>query len=256
MQPIIAITASEVINNGETWLPIVYGQSHTYTDAIVRSGGAPFILPITHDTTVLRRLYEQCGGLLLTGGSDVDPEAYAMPHSSNKVNATTHPSLTKVSRRRDDQEYQLLKWALEDDKPILGICRGMQLINVFLGGSLHPDIAINLPSAHDHEVNIHKKDFHHLAHRLQINPGSQLSKALGIDTIAANSLHHQTINKLGDGLVATARSEDGIIEAIELTDARFLIGIQSHPEALEAESALEWRKLFETFVRASGQANR
>jgi putative glutamine amidotransferase len=253
MKPFIAITAGEFINNGEKWLPIVHGQFHTYADAIVRAGGAPFIVPLTDDKTVLRQLYEQCSGLLLPGGSDLDPKAYNMPRSSNKVNTATHPLQTRISRRRDRQEKLLLAWALEDDKPVLGICRGMQLINVALGGSLHSDINVNLPSAHDHEANIHKKDFQYLAHRLRIKSGSRLAKALGTGTIATNSLHHQTIKKLGDGLAATAHTEDGIIVAIELPAGNFVVGIQSHPEALEAGIEPLWRKLFKAFVSSAGK---
>jgi len=253
MKPFIAITAGEFINNGEKWLPVVYGQFHTYTDAVIRAGGVPFMIPLTDDKTVLRQLYEQCGGLLLPGGSDLDPKAYNMPSSSNKVNAATHPLQTRLSPRRDRQEKQLLEWALEDDKPVLGICRGMQLINVALGGSLHPDINVNLPSADDHEANIHKQDFHYLAHRLRVKTGSRLAKALGTDAIATNTLHHQTVNKLGDGLVASAHAEDGVIEAIELPDSRFVIGLQSHPEALEAGIEPLWRELFKAFVGAASK---
>ena len=248
MQPFIAIAAGEFINSGEPWLPVVYGQFHTYTDAIVRASGVPFIVPLTTDKTILRRLYEQCDGLLLPGGSDLDPETYNMPHSSNKINGATHPLQTRISPPRDRQEEQLLEWALEDDKPVLGICRGMQLINVFLGGSLHSDIDMNLPSANNHEAGIHKKNFHHLAHQLRIDAGSRLAKVMGTGTIPTNTLHHQTIKKLGKGLVATAHAEDGVIEAIELPSKSFVIGVQSHPEALEAEVEPLWRELFEAFV--------
>ena len=251
MQPLIAITASEITNNDETWLPTAYGQSRTYTDAIIRAGGAPFVVPMTDDETVLRRLYEQCGGLLLPGGGDLDPASYNRPSSSNKINPSTHPHLTKLSPRRDQQEIQLLKWALRDNKPVLGICRGMQLINVALGGSLLSDINVNLSSASNHEANIHKKDFHHPAHRLRIEAGSRVAAVLDTDAIDTNSLHHQAVDKLGDGLVATAHAEDGLIEAIELPGKRFVIGVQSHPEALEAQTEPSWRKLFQAFVTAA-----
>jgi putative glutamine amidotransferase len=251
MQPLIAITVSEIANNDETWLPTVYGQFRTYTDAIIRAGGAPFVVPLTDDETVLKRLYEQCDGLLLPGGNDLDPATYNRPHSSNKVNPATHPLLTKLSPRRDRQEIQLLKWALRDNKPVLGICRGMQLINVALGGSLLPDINVSSPSARNHEAGIHKKDFHHPAHHLRITAGSRLAAVLGADSIEANSLHHQAVDKLGNGLAATAHAEDGVIEAIELPDKRFVIGVQSHPEALEAEAEPLWRKLFQAFVTAA-----
>ncbi len=252
MKPFIAIAAGEFINSGEKWLPVVYGQFHTYSDAIIRAGGAPFIIPLTDDGTALRQLYERSDGLLLPGGSDLDPEAYNMPRSSNKINAATHPLQTRLSPRRDRQERQLLEWALADGKPVLGICRGMQLINVTLGGSLHSDTDINVPSAADHQANIHKRDFHHLAHRLQLKPGSRLAKALGTESLRTNTLHHQTIKDLGTGLVATAHAEDGVVEAIELPGGNFVIGLQSHPEALEAETEPEWRGLFKAFVAAAG----
>jgi putative glutamine amidotransferase len=239
MQPFIAVTVREVIDNDYKWTPVVYGQFHTYTDAVVHAGGVPIIVPLIDDRPVLRRLYEQCDGLLLTGGNDLDPHSYKSALSSRARN---------VSPRRDKQELQLLEWALEDDKPVFGICRGMQLINVALGGSLHQDISIDLPSAHNHEVSVDRKNFHYLAHRLKISPGSQLAEILGTDMVATNALHHQAISQLGDGLVATAHAEDGVIEAIELPGKHFVIGVQSHPEALEAETEPLWHKLFMAFI--------
>src|SRR5665213_28090 len=252
MQPLIAITASEVINNGESWLPIVYGQFHTYPDAIIRAGGAPFIVPLTDDETVLRKLYDQCGGLLLSGGADLDPKTYKAARSTKQPKASTHPLQTKVSPRRDQQEVILLKWALEDDKPVLGICRGMQLINAVLGGSLHQDIDNDVPTAHNHQVSIDQRDFQHLAHRLEINPDTRLHDILGVDSVATNTLHHQAIGRLGNGLVATAYAEDDVIGAIELPTASFVIGVQSHPEALEAGVESVWRELFRAFVNSAG----
>jgi putative glutamine amidotransferase len=244
MQPLIAITVGEVINyeNGEAWTPIIYGQFHTYTDAVARAGGAPFIIPLVDDEAILRKLYDQCHGLLLSGGHDLDPGTY---------NAPPAPVKLKPSSKRDKQELQLLKWALEDDKPVLGICRGMQLLNVALSGSLHQDIASELATKSNHLLNLDKQDFRHLAHRLEIAPNSQLAAILGQAQVDTNSLHHQAVHELGNGLVATARAEDGVIEAIELPGKRFVVGIQSHPEALEAETELLWRKLFEAFVSSA-----
>lgn len=241
MQPVIAITVGEVINinTGEVWTPIVYGQFHTYTDAVVRAGGAPFIVPLVDDEVVLRRLYEQCDGLLLSGGHDLDQDTYNAPSPQVKIN---------VSPRRDKQEIQLVKWALDDNKPILGICRGMQLINVALGGSLHQDIDVDLPKSRNHQASIDHKNFQHLAHQLKIKPDSQLADILGTNIVAANALHHQAISKLGNDLVATAHAEDGVIEAIELPSKSFVIGVQSHPEALEAKTEPLWRKLFKAFI--------
>ncbi|HEY5153011.1 MAG TPA: gamma-glutamyl-gamma-aminobutyrate hydrolase family protein [Candidatus Saccharimonadales bacterium] len=256
MQPLIAITASEVINNGETWLPIVYGQYRTYIDAVTRAGGAPFIIPLTDDETALRRLYDACDGLVMSGGNDLDSATYNMPPSPKKLKASKHPLLSRISPRRDRQEVRLIRWALDDNKPVLGICRGMQMLNVALGGNLHQDITGYLPSAHNHEANIDKKTFHHLAHKLKIAEDSQLASILGVDTIATNTLHHQAIDRLGDGLVATAYAEDGLIEAIELPGKRFAVGIQSHPEALEAEIETLWQKLFSAFVDSAAEVVR
>jgi putative glutamine amidotransferase len=239
MQPFIAVTVREVIDSDYNWTPVVYGQFHTYTDAVVHAGGVPVIVPLIDDQPILRRLYEKCDGLLLTGGNDLDPGTYKSPHTSRARG---------VSPRRDKQELQLLEWALADDKPVFGICRGMQLINVALGGSLHQDISVDLPAAHNHEVSVERKNFHHLAHKLKINPSSRLAEILGTDVVATNALHHQAIDQLGDGLVATAHAEDGVIEAIELPGKHFVIGVQSHPEALEAETEPLWGKLFMAFV--------
>lgn len=239
MPPFVAVTAGEIIRDGEAWTPIVYGQSSTYTNAVVHAGGIPIIVPLVDEESVLRKFYDLCSGLLLTGGNDVDPTSYNA-ESSGRVKST--------SPRRDKQELKMLKWAIDDDKPVLGICRGMQLINVAMGGDLYQDIAAELPEANNHELSFFNKDFMHLAHELQIDTGSKLAAILGTDCINANALHHQAVHNLGKGLVATAHAEDGIIEAIELPEKSFVIGVQSHPEALEAEIEPLWCKLFDAFV--------
>jgi len=248
MQAVIAITVGEVINfeSGKAWTPTIYGQFHTYTDAIVRAGGAPFILPLIDNEKALRLLYEQCNGLLLSGGHDLDivAEEENPPGARLQVKVSTSP-------RRDKQELQLLKWAIADNKPVLGICRGMQLINVGLGGSLYRHIPDDLPTAANHTLSQDEKDFRHVAHRLKLKPKSQLAEILGTTDIDANALHHQAIKELGDGLVVTAHAEDGIIEAIELPGKNFVIGVQSHPEALEENVEPEWQNLFKAFVAAA-----
>jgi putative glutamine amidotransferase len=247
MQPVIGITVGEIINisTGKVWTPIIYGQFHTYTDAIVRAGGVPFIVPLVDNKSVQRRLYELCDGLLLSGGHDL---------SQNSPKRTKPPKNFGLSPRRDKQEGQLLKWALDDDKPVLGICRGLQLINIALGGSLHQDIDTDLVDSRNHQVGIDLKDFHHLAHKLRIVPNSKLYAALRTTKIVTNALHHQAVQQLGDGLVATAYAEDGVIESIELPDKRFIVGVQSHPEALEAKIEPLWRGLFKAFVNSATSA--
>lgn len=246
MRPLIGITVGEVINfeNGRAWTPTIYGQFHTYTDAVARAGGAPFVLPIVEDEETLRTLYEKCEGLLLSGGHDVDLFAKEPTNTKLEIKFSTSP-------RRDKQELQLLEWAIAEDKPVLGICRGCQLINVSLGGTLHSHIPDELPTAQDHERSIHQKDMRHVAHRLRVKPDSQLARVLGRAEIDANTLHHQAIKDVGQGLVITAQAEDGVIEGIELPDKQFVIGVQSHPEALEESVEPDWRALFEAFVEAA-----
>lgn len=239
-KPLIGITAGELHNHSMPWGPLVYGQSRTYIDAVLHAGGAPVVLPITNDIEALRVLYEQCNGLLLSGGNDVDPALYG--EKCKEYTETPAPA-------RDSQELQLLQWAREDDKPILAICRGAQLLNVALGGTLYQDIAAEVPGAHNHVASRDKEDFTYIAHdRLLLKLGSRLAQILGVKEISTNALHHQSIKSLGKGLRLSAWAEDNVIEAIELPEAKFVIGVQSHPEALESEAETRWRKLFEAFV--------
>lgn len=239
MLPLIAVTAGEITDYHYPWAPVAYGKAHTYTDSITNAGGVPILMPLIDDKKKLRRLYDACDGILLTGGNDIDPIAYKAKPSERTSN---------TSPRRDTQEFQLIEWALEDNKPILGICRGMQLINVHQGGSLYQHIGDDLPHANNHEESAHKEDFNHLAHTLTIDEDSKLAKVLGVTTLPTNGLHHQAVCDLGEGLVATAHAEDGIIEAIEMPSRRFVVAVQSHPEALESGAEPRWRKLFEAFV--------
>ena len=199
------------------------------------------MIPIFEDEAALRQLYEQCRGLLLSGGDDVSPEIYGAELSEHTK---------QTSPARDHQEVQLIKWAMEDDKPLLGICRGMQLLNVALGGSLHQDILSAMPGVQDHEMSAIQKDFKHIVHTLKLKPNSHLARILGTTEIQTNALHHQAIDRLGDGLKVAANAEDGIIEAIELPSRKFVIGVQSHPESLDKQIDI-WFKLFKAFISAA-----
>jgi putative glutamine amidotransferase len=242
MQPLIGVTAGETINQLYPHAPAVQGQSYTYIDAIIHAGGAPVILPLIKDKKVLRKIYDACQGVLLSGGNDLDPASYGEEPTEKTVDFST---------RRDRQEIQLLEWALEDGKPVLAICRGMQLLNVARGGTLYQDIPTELPSTETHNISSEKKRESRIVHKLRIEPGSKLAEILGVTKLGTNAYHHQAVKKLGHGLKATAWAEDDIIEAIELPGRQFVVGVQSHPESLEASIEPRWQRLFKSFVETS-----
>jgi putative glutamine amidotransferase len=197
---------------------------HHYSDAIAKTGGIPLLLPLVNDT---KSYAEIISGLLIPGGDDLDPFYY---------NETVMSQPKLVSRKRSDFEISLLKDVINLRKPVLGICYGMQLINVFLGGTLYQDIDKQLKV----EIN-HKKGYHIIV----ITENGFLEKG----KFSVNSTHHQAIKKIGTSLLAFAYSTDDMIEAFYLENYPFLIGVQWHPERmLNDELSL---RLFESFVEAS-----
>ncbi|HEV7454421.1 MAG TPA: gamma-glutamyl-gamma-aminobutyrate hydrolase family protein [Candidatus Saccharimonadales bacterium] len=242
MKPIIAVTAGLVPNRDEPWAPETQGQSHTYIDAIVRAGGVPFIVPVVDDEAVLRRLYDLADGILFAGGNDLDPKLYG---------EEPYPGLNDATPVRDAVEIKLMRWALADRKPFLGICRGMQLLNVLQGGTCYQDIPTDLPDASDHNSSTKRQDLEDIAHHLRVQPGSQFATIIGADTIGANTHHHQALKKLGTDIIANCWSEDGLIEGIELTGGGLAIGVQSHPESLDERAEVLWRKFFAALTDAA-----
>ncbi len=240
MKPLVGITAGEV-ENPNAWAPMMYGQNHTYSDAIVRSGGAPCLIPITSNTDSLRSIYENLKGIVFSGGNDINPALYGETAGSH---------IKHISLNRDKTEKQLMEWALEDGKPILAICRGMQLLNVVCGGTLHQDIPTELSNTADHTASTRHKNTEYIVHNLKLEPDSRLSQLLGASVIAANSNHHQGVKNLAPNLRAVAWAEDGVVEAIEADGDNYVIGIQCHPEALDAQVVPGWRRLFKSFVEA------
>ena len=241
MRPLIGITTGEIKNLDSPWSPITYGQSYTYSDSIIRAGGIPVLIPMTTDIDTLQQLYDRLDGILFAGGNDIDPKLYkAKPLASTK----------DISAKRDDTEVHLLDWALEDHKPILAICRGMQLLNVFAGGTLYQDIPLDLPEASDHELSTLRQDGEYIAHKLNVKPSSKFADIIKAEYIKANSHHHQAIKDLGNNLTAVGWSDDGIIEIIENDTLPFVIGVQCHPESLQAAEP-KWNLVFRAFVHES-----
>ena len=209
----------------------------TYTKAIEGAGGVPILLPYVEGEEVIEQFAELCDGFLFTGGADVDPKRYGeLPKDT----------CGEIECHRDELEFKVLKTALRTSKPILGICRGMQLINVALGGTLHQDIPSEIETLIQHSQSEPKFSPSHDAIVLE---GSPLHRLMGKNRICANSFHHQAIKSLGSGLEIMAMADDGIIEAVCLSDERYLRAYQWHPERLY-DSDTDNRLIFDDFIAA------
>jgi putative glutamine amidotransferase len=227
------------------WCPPSIGHRKTYIDAVVTAGGAPFLIPSIDDESALRALYERIDGLLLAGGGDIEPHHYG---------EAPLPALGVVDALRDRTELPLVRWAVAEGKPVLGICRGAQMVNVALGGALYQDIPSQIDTSLNHSDSYARQDWTYLAHTLRLSPDSRLRRILGSDELPINSLHHQSIKTVAPGLTAVGWAPDGVIEAIEGTNGHFLIGVQCHPEALQSEVDPRWRALFRRFIEACMQS--
>ncbi len=241
-QPLIGIP-SRHDRSGNYRLSPVNAQAEPYLKAIVQAGGIPFLIPLNLPKPALRRLYDLSDGLLLTGGGDVEPTLYG---------AAAHRTQGDVQPDRDAEEILLTQWAAADKKPLLAICRGIQVISVAFGGTLWQDIPSQVADAHLHHYIYNKKgsnppDF--LTHAVNLAEDSHLAQILQSNTVWTNSLHHQAVKTVENGLKVMGRSTDGIIETVEKPGHPFFIGVQWHPEVLTAhlESA---RVIFRAFVTA------
>jgi putative glutamine amidotransferase len=216
----------------------------TYTHAVESAGGAPVMIPLQLTGDALRRVYERLDGIVISGGGDVAPARYGATEVS--------PYTVNVDENRDDIEMQLVRWALADDKPLLAICRGHQVLNVMLGGTLYQDIQEEVPDALRHAAPS-AAWFGRLKHDVEVESGSRLYVALGVDSpsVTVNSLHHQGINQVAADLTVSARAADGIVEGLEIPENRFTVGVQWHPEALVDEYPA-MRHLFQSLVEAAG----
>jgi putative glutamine amidotransferase len=219
--------------------------SQRYILTLTAAGAIPWLVPLVDDDT-LRGIYEGLDAVFLPGGADIDPATYG---------SDPHPLCDKTDRERDRVEVALAKWALEDEKPILGVCRGMQLINVAAGGSLYQDLAEELPGALKHDYfpfrgQSFTRDY--LAHEVRVAQGTRLAQMLGAGLVKVNSMHHQGVRQLGHGLVPTAVAPDGLIEAIEGEGDGYLVAVQWHPEALTDNDPLT-RSLFADFIAAANE---
>lgn len=238
-KPIIGITGAQTVTSN--WSPALVGTRRSYIDAILAAGGLPMLLPpvTAAQSDVLDGYFAHIDGLLIPGGGDIQPHIYG---------AEKHPKTDNMDALRDDSELYLARKAVATGKPLLGICRGLQVINVALGGTLIQDVPDVVGGPLGHNDSATNEDWEHMAHDLKLVPDSQLAGMLGTDRIPVNSLHHQAIGELGRGLRPVAWSDDGIIEAIEGDGPNFMIAVQCHPEALRGGADPRWQHMFDRFV--------
>jgi len=189
-----------------------------YLDGIKAAGGLPVVLPLEMSEEDANQVVEACNGFLFTGGQDVSPKLYGMKDVTGTITA---------SPERDKMETLLLSKALQADKAVLGICRGLQFINVFLGGTLWQD----LPTQHPSEI-VHRQGKPYGVPSHQVKLSGDIKALLGKDILEVNTLHHQAVKDLGKGLTAMAIAPDGIIEAAQMLGKRFVWAVQWHPEYL------------------------
>lgn len=221
--PVIGITAYEEDAHWGPWDERAVLVPATYVHAVERAGGAPIILPIQSAGT--KELLSRVDALVLSGGPDVDPARYGAEPDEN----------TQAPRKeRDAFELALLEKATDSDKPTLAICRGLQVLNVARGGTLHQ----HLPDVVGHAGHSPKAG-EYAWHRVEIEPGSRLASLLSHRDVETASHHHQAIAEIGRGLRVVGRAEDGTVEAIEDPELDYLIGVQWHPEVGEDLSLFE-----------------
>lgn len=237
MKPVIGITT--FCEKGTN--KIFNSVSYNYVKSIMLAGGVPMLIPLDNDTDNFDIYLEKVDGLLFSGGVDVSPMLYGEDPLKE---------ITKISSDRDNYEINLLNKAVSMDMPILGICRGMQLINVALEGSLYQDINAQIKNSNGHspsEINVDE-----LYHSVSIKIDSRLFKILNKDKIFVNSFHHQCVKKLGKNLKPVAFSSDNIVEAYESSKHRFLLGVQWHPEDLVIKHR-EFLQIFKELVEESSK---
>lgn len=226
MRPVIGLTAA-ISNEGTVSL------LGPYADSIEKSGGVAIILPFTTDSEVIDCIVSMCDGFFFTGGADIEPERYGEAKSA-ECGATEY--------KRDAFELALLEKAFKTDKPILAVCRGIQLVNVALGATLHQNLSSSIPHVqsepkfeHSHYVNVIEK--------------TPLFELVGEKRIRVNSFHHQAIKELASGLSVMATADDGTVEAVYLNGERYLRAYQYHPERLYAIDN-NAKKIFDDFISA------
>ena len=210
-----------------------------YAQAVVAAGGAPLIVPFTSDVSVYESLLPRIDGFVLSGGQDISPVRYG--------GDITYGKLSELTPEREEVEYLLLSYTYQFDYPLLGICRGMQVMNIVKGGGIYQDIGVQAGTTLKH---IQQAPRSYGTHSIFVEDNTLLTDLWENKRTVVNSLHHQSCSTLGEGFIVSARSADGLIEAIEHKDNRFAVGVQWHPEAMKTE---EMGLLFSAFLKAAAE---
>jgi putative glutamine amidotransferase len=238
MRPVVGLTVYDGTSRSQ--LPIS-AINTAYVEAIRQAGGLPVLIPNQLHDGEWRDLYPRMNGILFTGGGDISLAYFA---------GSSHPKIDEVDENRDSLELSLFRQAAQDGKPFLGICRGCQVANVALGGTLYTHIQDQLPGAlkHDWYPDMPRTT---IAHSVQVVEDSRSSKIFGEKILQVNSLHHQGIKDLAPGLAAVGHAPDNLVEIVEIPDHPFGIAVQWHPEWLTDQQPMS--RLFSAFVEASSR---
>jgi putative glutamine amidotransferase len=225
-------------------LPESWVMNQRYSRVVAAAGGLPVMIPLLEDEDTLRALYDRMDGVLIPGGVDLDPTNYG---------ETPLPTCGRLDPARDRVELRFARWAIAEGKPLFGLCRGLQIVNVALGGTLYQDIAAQRSDAIKHDyfpTAGYSRD--HLAHSVTVTSGSRLDALVGTAPLRVNSMHHQGVKDLAPGLAPTAMAPDGLIEGLESTDQQFVLAVQWHPESL-TERDPRMQRLVAGFVEAASR---
>lgn len=235
MRPVIGLTHSIQQDEKRLTMPM------SYSNVIREAGGIPILLPITRDEEVIAAYAQLVDGILFSGGEDVDPSYFGEDQLW---------SCGDVMPLRDEFELKLCRFLVENHptKPVLGICRGEQVLNVAMGGTLYQDLKTQRPDCIAHQQH---QIAPYTSHKVYLEANSYLQNIYGSANIATNTFHHQAVKDIAPGLVVTARASDGVIEGIENPNHPYFIGVQWHPERLvEREENAVHQQLFKSFVEA------
>ncbi|HNR02316.1 MAG TPA: gamma-glutamyl-gamma-aminobutyrate hydrolase family protein [Anaerolineaceae bacterium] len=234
--PLIGLTVSRISRSHQRKASLLLIE---YTEAVRAAGGCPVLIPNEYPLQQLEHLRGLLNGILITGGGDINPHLYQAEDDGNAKN---------IVKERDSVEKALVELAVKTDWPLLGICRGQQMLNAALGGTLFTDISrqYNTKITHSQPDDVEPG---RLVHHVEIQPSSLLINILSKNEVMVNSRHHQAVKEVAPGLQVTARASDGLIEGIEHPGLRFCLGVQWHPESLQTLE--EQRAIFGAFINAA-----